>query len=86
MGSRPWVLHLSYVKPHWPYMAPAPYHAMYSYDQCLPTVRRRESELLDRAPGARGLPAARGERHLRSATRCIRKVRPAYQGLVKQLD
>ncbi|MDP3614258.1 MAG: sulfatase-like hydrolase/transferase, partial [Rubrivivax sp.] len=36
MGSRPWVLHLSYVKPHWPYMAPAPYHAMYSADQCLP--------------------------------------------------
>ena len=25
----PWVLHLSYVKPHWPYVAPAPYHAMF---------------------------------------------------------
>lgn len=23
-GDRPWFLHLSYVKPHWPYMAPAP--------------------------------------------------------------
>ena len=22
-GETPWVLHLSYVKPHWPYMAPA---------------------------------------------------------------
>ena len=29
MGERPWFLHLSYVKPHWPYMAPAPYHALY---------------------------------------------------------
>ncbi|MCK7580007.1 MAG: hypothetical protein MZV65_32940 [Chromatiales bacterium] len=27
------------MKPHWPYMAPAPYHAMYSADQCLPVVR-----------------------------------------------
>ena len=30
MGDEPWVLHLSYVKPHWPYIAPAPYHDMYS--------------------------------------------------------
>jgi len=39
MGDKPWFLHLSYVKPHWPYMAPAPYHAMYSADQCLPVLR-----------------------------------------------
>ena len=41
MGSQPWVLHLSYVKPHWPYMAPAPYHAMYRADQCLPVRAQR---------------------------------------------
>ena len=23
-GDRPWCLHLSYIKPHWPYIAPAP--------------------------------------------------------------
>ena len=28
-GDRPWCLHLSYIKPHWPYIAPAPYHSMY---------------------------------------------------------
>ena len=28
-GDTPWVLHLSYVKPHWPYVAPAPFHAMF---------------------------------------------------------
>ncbi len=28
-GEAPWVLHLSYVKPHWPYVAPAPYHALF---------------------------------------------------------
>ena len=43
-GERPWVLHLSYVKPHWPYLAPAPYHAKYRAEQCLPTVKS-EAEL-----------------------------------------
>lgn len=28
-GDRPWCLHLSYIKPHWPYIVPAPYHDMY---------------------------------------------------------
>ncbi len=83
-GSRPWVLHLSYVKPHWPYMAPAPYHAMYSYADCLPTVKR-ESE----RQGAHPVTAAY-RRHEESATfardEVVRQVRPAYQGLIKQLD
>jgi arylsulfatase A-like enzyme len=63
MGTQPWVLHLSYVKPHWPYMAPAPYHAMYTADQCLP-VLRSEAERAPRAPGAGRLPAARGKPEL----------------------
>ena len=25
-GDTPWCLHLSYIKPHWPYLVPAPYH------------------------------------------------------------
>ena len=39
MGEQPWFLHLSYVKPHWPYMAPAPYHALYGASDCLPVNR-----------------------------------------------
>ena len=39
MGEKPWFLHLSYVKPHWPYMAPAPYHALYGAKDCLPLNR-----------------------------------------------
>ena len=27
--GRPWCLHLSYIKPHWPYIAPEPYASMY---------------------------------------------------------
>ena len=83
-GSRPWVLHLSYVKPHWPYMAPAPYHAMYRASDCLPTVKRT-AELHDAHP-----VTAAYRRHEESATfandEVVRHVRPAYQGLVKQLD
>jgi arylsulfatase A-like enzyme len=84
MGDRPWVLHLSYVKPHWPYMAPAPYHALYTADQCLPVVRR-EQELDDAHPV---LAAYRQQEECVSFQRddCIRVVRPAYQGLVAQLD
>ena len=38
-GEDPWLLHLSYIKPHWPYMAPAPYHDMYGPNAFLPVVR-----------------------------------------------
>jgi arylsulfatase A-like enzyme len=84
MGSRPWVLHLSYVKPHWPYMAPAPYHALYTADQCLPVVRHHDE--LDQAHPV--VAAYRQQEECVSFQRddCIRTVRPAYQGLVAQLD
>jgi arylsulfatase A-like enzyme len=84
MGGRPWVLHLSYVKPHWPYMAPAPYHAMYSSDQCLP-VMRHAAERENEHPV---VAAYRRQEECVSFQRdeCIRTVRPAYQGLITQLD
>ena len=84
MGGQPWVLHLSYVKPHWPYMAPAPYHAMYSADQCLPVVRS-EAELRDAHPV---VAAYRQQEECVSFQNdeCIRTVRPVYQGLITQLD
>jgi arylsulfatase A-like enzyme len=84
MGSRPWVLHLSYVKPHWPYMAPAPYHAMYGPHQCLPVVRSD----LEREREHPVVAAYRRQEECVSFQRddCIRTVRPAYQGLITQLD
>lgn len=83
-GSRPWVLHLSYVKPHWPYMAPAPYHSLYRAEHCLPTVKRA-SEL----QGAHPVVAAyrqHEESQTFSRNEVVRQVRPVYQGLIKQLD
>jgi arylsulfatase A-like enzyme len=84
VGNQPWVLHLSYVKPHWPYMAPAPYHAMHSAEQCLPVVRS-DAELNNAHPV---LAAYRQQEECVSFQNddCIRIVRPVYQGLIAQLD
>jgi arylsulfatase A-like enzyme len=37
--GRPWCLHLSYIKPHWPYIAPEPYASMYGPKDVLPAIR-----------------------------------------------
>ncbi|MFM7009250.1 MAG: sulfatase-like hydrolase/transferase, partial [Betaproteobacteria bacterium] len=83
-GDMPWVLHLSYVKPHWPYMAPSPYHNMYSADQCLPVVRT-EQEKIDAHPVVAAYRQHEEGQNF-SRDECIRTVRPAYQGLIHQLD
>jgi arylsulfatase A-like enzyme len=83
-GDRPWVLHLSYVKPHWPYIAPAPYHARYTLDQCLP-VSRDARELREAHPV---LAAYRLQEECANFMRdeVWQAVRPAYQGLIQQVD
>jgi arylsulfatase A-like enzyme len=84
-AEAPWVLHLSYVKPHWPYIAPAPYHALYGPEHCLP-VRRHEGE---RGPGAHPVHLAfQQEEVARNFQRdeTIATVRPTYQGLIRQVD
>ena len=83
-GDEPWVLHLSYVKPHWPYMAPAPYHAMYSFDQCLP-ASRTQAERVDAHPVVAAYREHEESRAF-ATDECVRIVRPAYQGLITQID
>lgn len=83
-GDEPWVMHLSYVKPHWPYIAPAPYHAMYTPEQCLP-LRRCEEEKANAHPVLQAY--RQQEECMNFATEeCPRLVRPTYQGLITQLD
>ena len=48
-SEKPWFLHLSYIKPHWPYIAPSPYHNMFSQNQFSP-VQRSESQKKDMNP------------------------------------
>ncbi len=80
----PWCAHLSYIKPHWPYIAPAPYHAMYGPRHVLPPVRHAH-ELEDPHPVYAEFARNRiGRSFHGDATRA--RVIPAYMGLIKQCD
>jgi arylsulfatase A-like enzyme len=83
-ADKPWFLHLSYVKPHWPYMAPAPYHAMFGPQDCLPP-NRSDAELADQHPV---LAAYRRHEEAVSFSRPDgpATVRPTYMGLIAQID
>ena len=84
-GEAPWVLHLSYIKPHWPYIAPAPYHALYGPDAHIP-VLRDEAERGDGAhPVTQAFRRHRDSRVFEDpARRAI--VLQGYMGLVAELD
>ncbi len=82
--GRPWMCHLSYIKPHWPYIVPAPYHDMYDERHIVDPVRS-EAERDTTHPLMRAYLASRVCRsfahdHVRT------HVIPAYMGLIKQLD
>ena len=80
----PWLLHLSYIKPHWPYVVPAPYAGMYRPEDALPIVRS-DDELRDPHPVYAAMT-----HHRVSRTFAQPGVRDAvmvgYMGLVKQID
>lgn len=83
-GERPWCLHLSYIKPHWPYIAPAPYNDMYGPDDVIPAVKR-ESERADPHPVYRAFMDYLVARNF-SREEVRREVIPVYMGLIKQID
>ena len=79
-----WCLHVSYIKPHWPYIVPAPYHNMYGPGDVLP-VLRSEKELESPHPLLSAYHQHRfSEVFCRPGVR--EKVIPAYMGLIKQID
>jgi arylsulfatase A-like enzyme len=83
-GDTPWCLHLSYIKPHWPYIAPAPYNTMYGPDDVIPAVRS-EAERADPHPVYREFMQHRvSQSFAREEVR--REVIPVYMGLIKQID
>ncbi len=82
--SKPWLCHLSYIKPHWPYIAPAPYHEMYGGNQIVP-VHRSHVELENAHPvyaafTRNPISKALSQKEVRE------KVISAYMGLIKQCD
>lgn len=80
----PWLCHLSFIKPHWPYIAPAPYHNMYGPEHLVDPIRSYDERRTDH-PLMKAYQAAR-------ISRCFARdhvrehVLPAYMGLIKQLD
>lgn len=83
-GDEPWLCHLSYIKPHWPYLAPAPYNDMYSADD-VPPVNRGNAERETDHPLLRAWMDMRvSKTFARDDMREI--VAPVYMGLIKELD
>ncbi len=83
-GDKPWVLHLSFIKPHWPYIAPAPYNDMYGPEHMIP-ANRSEGERADPHPVYREFMQHRvGKAFARDEVR--ENVIPVYMGLIKQID
>ena len=83
-GEDPWCMHLSFIKPHWPYVAPAPYHNMFGIDDIKPVVRSQE----ERGNPHPVIAAFMDQDETREFQRdgVIAKVIPTYMGLVKQID
>nr|WP_299375275.1 alkaline phosphatase family protein [uncultured Tateyamaria sp.] len=80
--TKPWLCHLSYIKPHWPYLAPAPYNDMYSADDLPPVVRRdgEHSHPLMQSWANTRICQSFARDHVRDT------VAPVYMGLIKELD
>ncbi len=83
-ADRPWLCHLSYIKPHWPYIVPAPYHAMYGRDDVPPAVRADEERESPHPVYGAFMENRIGRAFQRDETRL--SVIPAYMGLIKQCD
>ncbi len=80
----PWCAHVSFIKPHWPYIVPSPYHDMYGHNQIQQPLRHTKE--FD-APH----PVLAAYQDTRVATafqqdEVREKVIPAYMGLIKQCD
>lgn len=83
-GDQPWLCHLSYIKPHWPYLVPAPYNNMYSADD-LPAVNRSDTEKQSEHPLLQAWRSMRmSQTFAKESVRNI--VAPVYMGLIKELD
>ena len=83
-SDRPWLLHVSYIKPHWPYIAPDPYHRLYGSSDIL-SANRAAHETDDVHPVYRAF-REHAEARTFSREEARRTVVPTYMGLIKQID
>ena len=82
--GRPWCLHLSLIKPHWPYVAPAPYHAMYGAGDVAPVVRDAAEKVAPHPVYEAFMNHRVGRAFTDESVR--QAVIPAYMGLITQID
>ena len=83
-GDRPWCLHLSYIKPHWPYIAPSPYRDMYGPQHVVPARRQAQEREQPHPVVAAFMQHEESQSFQRDEVREV--VIPAYMALVKQID
>ena len=83
-SDRPWCLHLSFIKPHWPYIAPAPYHDMYGPEHVIPAVRSETERANPHPVYAEFMSHRVSKAFARDEVRA--GVIPVYMGLIKQID
>lgn len=80
----PWLAHVSYIKPHWPYIVPAPYHNMFNETHVPPAlcdaVEKDNPQPVFGAYQNNKIAQAFQKEEVRN------KVIPAYMGLIKQCD
>lgn len=83
-AQQPFCAHVSFIKPHWPYIVPAPYHNMYGANH-VPKPTRHDVERENPHP----VFGAYMENKIATAFQdeeVRQKVIPAYLGLIKQCD
>ena len=80
----PWCAHVSFIKPHWPYIVPAPYHDMYDKDD-IQALIRHEAERQEANPVYESFFTNKiAETFQNDEAR--NKAIIAYMGLIKQCD
>jgi arylsulfatase A-like enzyme len=84
VGDQPWCLHLSYIKPHWPYIAPAPYRDLYGPHHVIPANRHDDERATPHPVVAAFMQHEESQNFQRDEVR--QQVIPAYMALVKQID
>jgi hypothetical protein len=80
----PWMCHLSFIKPHWPYIVPEPYHNMYGPETWLPPVRNDAEKNAPHPVLGAFMNSRVSQSFARDEVR--ETVLPAYMGLIKQID
>lgn len=82
--DEPFLCHLSYIKPHWPYIVPAPYNDMYGTEHIQPVVRSNAERESPHPVYEQFMQNIIGRAFQRDEVR--ETVIPAYMGLIKQCD